>query len=230
MAYATANTPQNRMTAIVTVGAIHAGLGALLIYGLTTGGFAPPKDPPISAGQIPIEPPPPPPEPTPEPTQTQDASSRSIVAPKPPISIPTSAPRVDTSDIILPPTPPVPNVIPSALPTIAPPLPPPPSPTPSFDAVPARPANNPGGWVTQADYRTSWISRDYAGTVGFRVSVGASGRVEGCSVTRSSGVSALDEATCQLVTRRARFDPAKNDQGRATAGKYTGAVRWQLPD
>jgi len=32
------------------------------------------------------------------------------------------------------------------------------------------------------------------------------------------------------VTRRARFDPAKNDQGRATAGKYAGAVRWQLPD
>ena len=76
----------------------------------------------------------------------------------------------------------------------------------------------------------SWISRGYDGTVGYRVSVGASGKVENCSVTRSSGVSALDEATCQLVSRRARFDPAKNDQGRAVAGNYSGAVRWQLPN
>ena len=94
----------------------------------------------------------------------------------------------------------------------------------------ARPANNARAWVTQSDYRSSWISRDYAGTVGFRLNVGASGRVEGCSVTQSSGVAALDEATCQLVTRRARFDPAKNGEGRAVAGSYNGAVRWQLPD
>ena len=108
--------------------------------------------------------------------------------------------------------------------------PPPPKPTPSFDPVAARPANNARAWVTQSDYRSSWISRDYAGTVGFRLNVGASGRVEGCSVTQSSGVAALDEATCQLVTRRARFDPAKNGEGRAVAGSYNGAVRWQLPD
>ena len=42
--------------------------------------------------------------------------------------------------------------------------------------------------------------------------------------------SVLDEATCELVTRRARFDPAKNNQGRAVAGNYSSAVRWQLPD
>ena len=123
---------------------------------------------------------------------------------------------------------PQPLPLPSIAPTLAPP--PPPKPTPSFDPVAARPANNARAWVTQSDYRSSWIARDYAGTVGFRLNVGASGRVEGCSVTQSSGVAALDEATCQLVTRRARFDPAKNGEGRAVAGSYNGAVRWQLPD
>ena len=161
--------------------------------------------------------------------KAQEASSRPVVAPLPPTSLATSPPRVDTSDIILPPAPPVPVPLPNVAPTVAPP-PPPPSPTPSFDPVAARPSNSPGGWVTQADYRQAWISREYTGTVGFRLSVGASGRVENCSVTRSSGVSALDQATCQLITRRARFDPAKNGQGRAVAGTYSSAVRWQLPD
>lgn len=230
MAYAYANQPQNRAAAIAGVAAIHAGLGALLIYGLATGSFAPPESPKLSAGQIPIEPPPPP-EPTaePSPDKAQEASSRPVVAPLPPTSLATSPPRVDTSDIILPPAPPVPVPLPNVAPTVAPP-PPPPSPTPSFDPVAARPSNSPGGWVTQADYRQAWISREYTGTVGFRLSVGASGRVENCSVTRSSGVSALDQATCQLITRRARFDPAKNGQGRAVAGTYSSAVRWQLPD
>jgi len=120
-------------------------------------------------------------------------------------------------------------VAPSSLPTLAPP-PPPPSPTPSFDPVPARVSNNQGTWVTQGDYKSSWIARNYEGTVGYRLSVGAGGRVDGCAITKSSGVSALDEATCQLITRRARFDPAMNAQGRATGGSYSGAVRWQLPD
>ncbi|MBB3033315.1 energy transducer TonB [Alteriqipengyuania lutimaris] len=229
MAYGYAHQPRNRMTAIVAVAGIHAGIGALLIYGLTTGGFAAPEIPNLTAGQIKVEPPPPPPTPEPQPTSNAQPSSRDVVAPKPPLNVSTNPPRVDTSDIILPPMPPQPLPLPSVTPTLAPP-PPPPSPTPSIDPVAARPANDPGSWVTQADYRSSWVSRDYAGQVGFRLSVGASGRVENCTVTRSSGVSALDQATCQLVTRRARFDPAKNGQGRAVAGSYSSAVLWQLPD
>lgn len=225
MAYAYANQPQNRATAIVAVAGIHAGLGALLIYGLTTGGFAPPEIPNLTAGQIAIEPPPPPP--TPEPTTAPNTSSRPVVAPVPPLPLPSAGPNIDTTDIILPPAPPVPTPMPKVTPTLAPP---PPVPTPTLDPVAARPANNPGGWVTQNDYRSSWVSRGYAGEVRFRLSVGASGRVESCSVTRSSGISALDETTCQLVTRRARFDPAKNGQGRAVPGSYSNAVRWQLPD
>ncbi|MBH1944659.1 TonB family protein [Erythrobacter sp. YJ-T3-07] len=228
MAYTYANQTQNRLPAILGVAGVHAGLGALLIYGLASGEFEKIVQPPLEGGQIELPPPPPPPKPVDQPQVETPPSARDVVAPKPPLNVSTSPPRVDTSDIILPPAPPQPLALPSTTPTLPPP--PPPKPTPSFDPVAARPANNAGSWVTQSDYRSSWISRDYAGTVGFRLNVGASGRVEGCSVTQSSGVAALDEATCQLVTRRARFDPAKNGQGRAVAGSYNGAVRWQLPD
>ena len=229
MAYAYTKQSQNRLPAILGVAGIHAGIGALLIYGLASGEFEKIVQPPLVGGQIDLPPPPPPPEIEPQPQVETPPSARDVVAPKPLIDIAPTPPRLDTSDIILPPAPPMPKVVPSAVPTLAPP-PPPPSPTPSFDPVAARPANDPGSWVTQNDYRSSWISRDYAGTVGFRLSVGASGKVENCAVTRSSGISALDEATCQLVQRRARFSPAKNGDGRAIAGRYDSAVRWQLPD
>ncbi|MBD58909.1 MAG: hypothetical protein CL808_02135 [Citromicrobium sp.] len=229
MAYAYANQPKNRMTAIVTVAGIHAGLGALLIFGLTTGEFEKLVDPPVKGTFIDLPPPPPPPDEIEDPVVETPPSAREVVAPKPPVNIAPQPPSVNTTETILPSTPPIRIPAPSTAPTVAPP-PPPPVPTPSFDPVAARPSNNPGGWVTQADYRSSWVSRGYDGTVGFRLAVGASGRVEGCSVTRSSGVSVLDEATCELVTRRARFDPAKNNQGRAVAGNYSSAVRWQLPD
>ena len=229
MAYANAQTPQNRLAAIAGVAAIHAGIGAILIYGLATGSFVPPEVKKLVGGQIKLDPPPPTPDPVEQPPAKSQPSSREMVVPDSPIDLSTNPPAVDTTDIIIPPAPPVPKVYASPLPSVSLP-PPPPVPTPTFDPVPARPSNSQNSWVTQNDYRSSWISRGYDGTVGYRVSVGASGKVENCSVTRSSGVSALDEATCQLVSRRARFDPAKNDQGRAVAGNYSGAVRWQLPN
>jgi len=229
MAYANAQTPQNRIAAIAGVAAIHAGIGAILIYGLASGEFEKIVNPPLVGGQIDLDPPPPTPEPTPEPQQKKTESSRPVVAPDPPYAIATNAPIVIADEIMLPPSPPMPNAFPTPRSTVSLP-PPPPAPTPTFDPVAATPSNGQSGWVTQNDYRSSWISRGYAGTVGFRVSVGASGKVENCSVTKSSGVSVLDETTCKLVSRRARFNPAKNGEGRAVAGSYTGAVRWQIPE
>ena len=41
--------------------------------------------------------------------------------------------------------------------------------------------------------------------------------------------SDLDDATCKLVTRRARFKPATDGEGNPTTGSYSNAVRWQIP-
>lgn len=63
-----------------------------------------------------------------------------------------------------------------------------------------------------------------------RLTVGVSGRSEGCTVTRSSGSAVLDSTTCALLVRRFRFDPARDEKGRAVAGTVTRTVRWELPD
>ena len=58
----------------------------------------------------------------------------------------------------------------------------------------------------------------------------ADGRVSGCTITGSSGYSALDAATCALVIKRAKFQPARGGEGEPVAGSYSNAIDWQLPD
>ena len=60
MAYTYANQTQNRLPAILGVAGVHAGIGALLIYGLASGEFEKIVQPPLEGGQIELPPPPPP--------------------------------------------------------------------------------------------------------------------------------------------------------------------------
>jgi TonB family protein len=62
-----------------------------------------------------------------------------------------------------------------------------------------------------------------------RINVGASGRVEGCTVIASAGYAALDSATCSLITRRYRFRPATRD-GQPVASVATQRVTWRIPE
>jgi len=65
--------------------------------------------------------------------------------------------------------------------------------------------------------------------VGIDVTVGMDGRVSACSVTASSGSDVLDQATCRLYARRARFQSALDDDGKATVGHYADRIRWTIP-
>lgn len=108
-----------------------------------------------------------------------------------------------------------------------------PGPGPSaspFDPVGARPKGNPGKWVTDNDYRPRWIREEMAGTSRFTLAIDAGGKVTGCTVTRSSGHAPLDAATCELVTKRARFEAARDGNGKAVAGNYTGSITWRIPE
>lgn len=120
--------------------------------------------------------------------------------------------------------------------TPAPPFPPgypltvaPPPPAPPSGATSATPTGSPGAWVTTNDYPTNALRAEAQGTTAFRLDIGSNGLVTGCTITDSSGSQELDTATCQLVTRRARFVPARDPQGRAVAGTYSNRVRWVIP-
>lgn len=104
-----------------------------------------------------------------------------------------------------------------------------PRPAPAFNPVDASPRGNPGRWITDNDYRTSWINRGYSGVASFSLEISASGRVSDCRITQSTGHDALDAATCRLLTSRARFEPAKDNTGNSVAGTYSNSVNWTIP-
>ncbi|MEP3420371.1 MAG: energy transducer TonB [Erythrobacter sp.] len=101
---------------------------------------------------------------------------------------------------------------------------------PAIDPIAASPRGNASGWITNDDYRTSWINRDYSGVAAFSLSIDARGRVTNCSITNSTGHDVLDRATCRLLQRRARFNPALDSAGEPVAGTFASSVNWQIPE
>jgi protein TonB len=223
MAYLQQTSWRDRPAAVVGVIAIHALAGYVLINGLSFTQIIKGIDNPDAVNvTVPLDPPPPPPDPSPK--DEADPIDRPVTVPLPPFKLPTDRPVVDSTPIILPPLDPIVRETPGPTPS------PSTRPSPAFDPVAARPRGDPRSWVTEADYRSSWINRGMVGTARFRLQVAAGGRVENCTITGSSGFAELDKATCELVTRRARFDPAKDASGAATPGSYSSSVRWQLPE
>jgi protein TonB len=219
MTYSRTHRPADRIVTLVAVGAVQAAAFYALIAGFTVA-FTPQDNPlPIRATNSPL-PPPPAPE-TPVRTRPHERDTITIVTPIKPV-IPTVVP---TPTIIQDPPipvsidPPAPKTIPEVRPAGT-----------SALALRPRPLGRPGEWVTEADYPTTALRLDHAGTVGFVLTVSAKGRVTGCEITRSSGFAELDAATCALLQRRARFEAARDAAGQPAAGTYANAVRWQLPD
>ena len=79
------------------------------------------------------------------------------------------------------------------------------------------------------DYPQAAIRREEQGTVAYKLAIDARGRVSNCTIVKSSGSTALDKASCGILRRRARFDPARDAIGRPVTDTYEGRIRWELP-
>lgn len=91
------------------------------------------------------------------------------------------------------------------------------------------PANNPGDWVSAADYPPAALAKRAEGKTQFTVGIGPDGRVSRCTILQSSGSPELDAATCTYVTQRARFTPALGEDGKPVEGTYTNSIFWNIP-
>lgn len=200
---------------------VHAALAVALVAGLTVGGVIAPTDTDLIGIDLPDPPPPPkPPEQTAEPAAS-DPVQPTIFVPQPEFELKPIEPTVAATDLIITPRPKADTGAETR---------PVPTPTASFTPVGARPRNDPGSWLDTNDYRASWIRREMVGTARFRLEIAANGRVENCRITGSTGHSELDAATCALVSKRARFEPARGSEGQPVPGSYSSSVRWVLPE
>ncbi|WPZ02700.1 TonB family protein [Blastomonas marina] len=229
MSYAnTHKGPDPRAMAAAT--AIQVGIAALVITGLSSG-YVPfvetPKPNPTAVIYDPVEPPPPPtPTASPEVSKTGETV---VFTPKPRTELPTTATGVPTTDV-----PPLPTDWfeipgPTASGTPGPAVTPRPSPTVAYTPTGPVPSSPPASWFSTADYPSVSARRGEEGTVGYRLEIGANGRIESCTVTRSSGHSALDRATCRLLPRRGAFSPARDDTGARVKGTFSAEIVWRLP-
>ncbi|HEX8526521.1 energy transducer TonB, partial [Allosphingosinicella sp.] len=94
---------------------------------------------------------------------------------------------------------------------------------------PARARANLASYVSDEDYPSAAARNEEQGTTRFRLAVGPDGKVKECTVTGSSGSSALDSTTCKLMRQRAKFSPATGSDGKPTSDTVSSAIRWVLP-
>lgn len=92
----------------------------------------------------------------------------------------------------------------------------------------AAPRNYPGAWVAPNDYPTNMLRAARSAAVHFRVMIDSTGTPTKC-VVQSPGDAEFDKVTCDLIMRRARFDPALDAAGKPIASYYVSSVRWYVP-
>lgn len=77
--------------------------------------------------------------------------------------------------------------------------------------------------VSPMDYPVGAKGR---GIVGLTLLVDRQGIARSCEITQSGGSPELDFATCNLVKRRARFNPATDRFGNPTFGRAAVQIDW----
>ena len=155
----------------------------------------------------PEEPPPPPPK---------DIEIPPFVPP-PEVSVAQdSPPTITTQTTVAQPDPP----------KFAPPAPPAP-PAPAASPPTAATPKGRGNAFSDDDFPDASRRAEEAGVTRVSYTVDVDGKVSACNVTQSSGFPRLDDATCKIIMRRFRFNPATRD-GKPVQETKTQPVRWQL--
>jgi protein TonB len=203
---------------IGTVVAVHVAIGYAFISGLAYQVIQ--NVPVVTIAEILHDQEVPPPNEPPPPPQTRRTTTPPPVATNTIVDVPLS--RADTVTTV--------DTVPLRPPVFE--IPVPPQPQPRTQAPLTRgaiPVGDRAGWVTTDDYPTAALREGREGSVGIDVTIDEKGRVSNCAVTASSGSDLLDQATCRLYTRRARFTPALDDAGKPAVAHRADRVRWQIP-
>jgi protein TonB len=208
----------NRTMAIIMVVVLQFALGYAIVTGLAYNVI---KKAAQDLKTFDVEEQPPPPEEPPPPPKDMPKVPPPPTMPPPMVRMQEAPPPTIAVQVAPTPPPFIPPVAP-ARPTIAPPKP---------RIEPAKAKGSLIGLFSDADYPASAQSAGAEGTAQASLTVGPDGRVASCNITRSTGNSALDSATCNVLRRRARFTPAHDASGNAVTDTYqTPPIKWQLVD
>ncbi|WP_199857203.1 energy transducer TonB [Sphingomonas sp. EC-HK361] len=96
-------------------------------------------------------------------------------------------------------------------------------------ATPAQPTTDRAGWITHMDYPQEALRKGEQGMATIIWEIDVDGRVRGCHAAVSSGSAALDDASCRVVTTRARYRPAIGKDGKPMITHEFRRVNWSIP-
>jgi protein TonB len=103
----------------------------------------------------------------------------------------------------------------------------PPPPPPSAQSS----APSPGPIISYTDYPPEALKQHKQGVVRAKLWISKEGRVYRCRILKSSGDQALDNATCNILTARARFTPARDQFGNPTEDTVVAPpITWKIED
>jgi len=206
----------NRTLSIILVVLIQFGLGYAIVTGLAYNVI---KKAAQDLKTFDVEEQPPPPEEPPPPPKDMPKVPPPPVTPPPLVRMEAPTPPIQTVEATPPPIPPV---------VAAPPAPPPPP--PPHKVVSAQSAKGDLRSLFSADdYPAAAQSAGAEGTAQAQLTIGPDGRVVGCNLDRSTGNGALDSATCNILRRRAKFTPARDNNGQPTTDTLTTPpIVWRL--
>lgn len=100
--------------------------------------------------------------------------------------------------------------------------------TMALATTPAK-ADNPETWIVNDDYPADAVRSRAEGTTAMLWTIGVDGRVHDCRILRSSGHQILDDAACKALTKRGRYTPALDKDGKPVESWSSRLVRWILP-
>lgn len=92
----------------------------------------------------------------------------------------------------------------------------------------ARECGSMSDWFRGVDYPPYVGKSNGTGITRISATIRTDGRVSGCHVMRSSGSEALDRITCRVIEDRARFLPARDEDGRALKSQFIGIMHWRM--
>ena len=203
---------KNRQIALGAVVVLHILLGYAIVSGFAISVVKKIVEP-LEAVNVKEEAPPPDEPPPPPPKEVEIPP----YVPPPEVTVQTEAPAptITTQSTISTPEPP----------RGAPPAPPAP-PAPVVKPTPATPRGR-GNVISTDDYPSASRAAEEEGVVRVSYTIGVDGRVTDCEIAQSSGFKRLDDATCNIITRRWRFNPATRE-GQPVPERKTQPVRWKL--
>ncbi|HET9639670.1 MAG TPA: energy transducer TonB [Allosphingosinicella sp.] len=83
-------------------------------------------------------------------------------------------------------------------------------------------------FFSDADYPDVAVMKGQSGRVGFALLIGEDGRVADCTIVSTSGVPSLDSQACALLKSRAKFEPARDLEGKPAKDSVVGGIVWRM--